>query len=56
MAKRKKKQNRIPTCVEIMQSCRSSLAFSAIFRSGGGRHVDKRRAKARKSEWKSETF
>jgi hypothetical protein len=42
----------LPTTVELFQGTRSAVAMAAIFRSGGGKHADKRRAKARKHDWK----
>lgn len=56
MAKRSKNNKKLPTTVELFQGTRSILAQSAIFRSGGGAHTDKRRAKARKGDWKREAW
>lgn len=45
---------KLPTTTEVFMGTRSEVALAAIFRSGGGRHADKRRAKARKHNWKRE--
>lgn len=52
MAKRNTPKYTFPTATEVFMGTRSSTALSAIFRSGGGAHKDKRRAKARKHDWR----
>lgn len=56
MAKRNKNSKKLPTTVELFQGTRSILAQSAIFRSGGGAHTDKRRTKARKNNWRNDEW
>lgn len=50
------KRNRLPTTVELFQGKRSDIARSAIFRSGAGKHADKRAKKAKKGNWKNEDW
>lgn len=55
MSKRKNSKA-LPTTVELFQGTRSPVALAAIFRTGGGLHGDKRRSKARKTEWRREVW
>lgn len=52
MAKNSKKT--LPTTAEIFMGVRSEVALSAIFRSGGGLHKDKRKARKLKHSWRRE--
>jgi hypothetical protein len=54
--KRNKKKNSLPTTVELFQGNRSEIALSAIQRSGGGFHADKRDRKERKDDWRREEW
>jgi len=51
-----KSKNKLPTTVELFSSQRSQVALSAIQRSGGGMHQDKRSKKAHKSSWRREEW
>jgi len=53
---KRKKNNSLPTTVEIFQGVRSDIALSAIHRSGGGVHADKRDRKEHKKEWRNEEW
>lgn len=50
----KKRNKRLPTTLNLVQTTRSPVALAAILRSGGGPHSDKRRAKSRRDDWKRE--
>ena len=50
----KKRNKRLPTTLELAQSTRSPVALAAILRTGSGPHSDKRRAKARRDDWRRE--
>ena len=52
----KKNSKRLPTQTDLFRSARSTIALSAIFRSGGGKHQDKRRAPARKNDWRKDSW
>jgi len=46
----------LPTTVELFQGHRSPVALAAIFRSGAGKHADKRDRKESKREWRNEEW
>ena len=52
--KNNNKKNKIPGTIELFQGARSTIALSAIQRSGAGLHKDRRRAKSRKKDWQKD--
>jgi len=50
------KKNSLPSQVDLFIGHRSQIALSAINRTGGGLHQDKRDKKSRKNEWRREAW
>jgi hypothetical protein len=56
MSNKRNNSKRLPSQVEIFQSTRSTIALTAILRSGAGKHQDKRRAPERKNDWRKDSW
>jgi len=51
-----KTPKRLPTAADLLRARPSPIALSAILRTGGGAHADKRRSKARRRDWRREEW